>query len=35
MDLYKDGCIPLSSAWKNIDIYLQATDSLIKVSIEK
>lgn len=26
-----NGCIPLSSAWKCLDVYLQATDGFIEV----
>lgn len=26
-----NGCIPLSSAWKCLDVYLQATDGIIEV----
>lgn len=29
--LMSNGCIPLSSAWKCLDVYLQATDGFIEV----
>ncbi len=29
--LMSNGCIPLSSAWKCLDVYLQATDGIIEV----
>ena len=30
-DAFKKGCVPLSSAWKNLDFYLQATDHILNV----
>ena len=27
----KTGCVPLSSAWRNLDFYLQATDHILNV----
>ena len=30
-DAFKTGCVPLSSAWRNLDFYLQATDRIFNV----